>query len=66
MRYYATDDRLGIVREENATYYSWDWYSKEWTEYPEGVMFTCRTDCDEITEDEAFHAIKNRKAPIVI
>ena len=65
MRYYATDDRLWIAREENALYYHWDWVKQEWIYDAESVMLTCRTDADEITEEEAIYAIKHRKVPIV-
>lgn len=65
MKYYATDDRLWVAREENALYYRWDWINKKWVYDSESVMLTCRTDADEITEEEAIYAIEHRKVPIV-
>ena len=65
MKYYATDNRLWIAREENALYYRWDWIKKGWVYDSESVMLTCRTDADEITQEEAECAIKHRKVPIV-
>lgn len=65
MKYYATDNMLWISREVDALYYRWDWVKKEWVYDSESVMLTCRTDADEITEEEAEYAIKHRKVPIV-
>lgn len=64
-KFYATLDRLGIVKEEDSNFYLWDWVKSKWVIYNEGVMYTCRTDAEEITEKEAIYFIEHRIEPIV-
>lgn len=64
LKYYATDDRLGIVKEENSNFYRWDWKNSKWVMDNDCISYTYRTEVDEVTEEEAIYAIKHREVPL--